>query len=109
VLSKAPDRLGPACNGILSTIGALRLIDEHFEENELSTGDQRTLYDLEIGCNAVFLELETAMTNFRLHEISLEAVAGVQSKIADQTNLLTKFLEALRRCEFPCSTAFLCS
>lgn len=109
MLSKTPDRLGPACNEILSTIGALRLIDEHFEENELSTGDQRTLHDLEIGSKAVFLELETAMANFRLHDISLDAVAGVHSKIADQTNLLTKFLEALRRCEFPRSTVFLCS
>ncbi len=78
-------------------IGALRLIDEHLEEDELSAGDQRTLHDLEIGCNAVFLELETAMANFRLHEISLDAVAGVQSEMMEQTNQLTNFLKSLRR------------
>lgn len=81
-------------------IGALRLIDDYVQENDLHSVDKRAIHDLKIGCNSVLLDLETALAGVRSRQSGLDMVSTTQDTILDQTNRLESFYLTLRRYAF---------
>ena len=78
-------------------IGALRLMDENAQGNDLTADDERTIRDLRIGCSSILLDIEKALADFKSHQNSIDGILSIQSKLLDQVTQLQFFHLTLRR------------
>lgn len=83
-------------------IGVLLLTHDTIQDAQLSATDQWVITTQKDACGLVFEQLEAFIYNSRFQQLSFGGVAAIESKILEQVERLSGFIEVLQGCvSFP--------